>query len=68
MSLTEYQRSVCRILARARMAHGEQYVAGGSALNELLAATRLSQDVDLFHDTKEALLATWKTDRITLER
>ena len=68
MSLTEYQRAVCRTLANERLAHGEQYVAGGAALNELLTAARRSYDVDLFHDTQEALLAAWRADRITLEQ
>ena len=68
MPLTEFQRVVCRTLANERMARGEQYVAGGSALNEWLTATRLSRAVDLFHDTQAALLAAWQTDRNTLER
>jgi hypothetical protein len=37
-------------------------VAGGVALNELLAAPRISQDIDLFHDTAEALEWTWEQD------
>ena len=36
MSLTDYQRRVCRLLAAERIARGERYVAGGAALNELL--------------------------------
>ena len=30
MSLTEFQRNVCRLLAAARIAQGERYVAGGA--------------------------------------
>ena len=63
MSLTEYQRNVCRLLAAARIAQGERYVAGGAALNEILASTRVSHDVDLFHDTREAVLDSWTADR-----
>jgi len=63
MSLTEYQRNVCRLLAAARIAQGERYVAGGAALNEILASTRVSHDVDLFHDTREAVLDSWASDR-----
>ena len=55
MALTEYQRSVCRLLAGNRIRSGESYVAGGAALNELLRAPRLSRDIDLFHDTEQAL-------------
>src|SRR6266545_4918648 len=67
MALTGLQRAVCRLLADNRIASGESYVAGGVALNELLAASRISRDVDLFHDTDEALAASWRADRLLLE-
>jgi len=67
MALTPLQRDVCRLIAANRIAGGESYVAGGAALNELLLAPRLSQDLDLFHDTEEALEATWQADRQLLE-
>ena len=68
MPLTDYQRTVCRILAAERIARGERYVGGGAALNELLQSSRLSHDVDLFHDTREAVLASWVSDRKELEK
>jgi len=68
MSLTEYQRNVCRVLAAERVARGERYVGGGAALNELLKSGRVSHDVDLFHDAREAVLASWVSDRAELER
>jgi hypothetical protein len=68
MALTEFQRSVCRLIARSRVASGESYVAGGAALNEALSSARLSRDVDLFHDTEEALDASWSADRTLLEQ
>jgi hypothetical protein len=37
MALTDYQRRVCRLLATTRLASGASYVAGGAALNEVLA-------------------------------
>jgi hypothetical protein len=46
-----------------RVRSGDSYVAGGAALNELLLAPRVSRDVDLFHDTDEALAASWAADR-----
>lgn len=55
MALTGFQRDVCRLLAERRIASGESYVAGGATLNELTAGTRISRDVDLFHDTRAAL-------------
>ena len=63
MALTALQREICRLIAENRVASGESYVAGGAALNELLSAPRVSRDLDLFHDTAEALAATWEADR-----
>jgi hypothetical protein len=63
MALTEVQRELCRVLAQQRIASGESYVAGAAALNEILSAPRISRDIDLFHDTTEALAATWEADR-----
>jgi len=42
-------------------------VAGGVALNLLAGGRRISRDIDLFHDTLEALDATWQADRRLLE-
>lgn len=66
MALTPLQRRICRLLAEQRKRSGEAYVAGAAALNELLGGARRSRDVDLFHDTEEALAATWASDRETL--
>ena len=66
MALTGLQRRICRLLADERMRSGESYVAGGVALNELLAGKRKSRDVDVFHDTEAAVAATWQRDRETL--
>lgn len=62
MALTEFQREVCEIIAANRVAQGESYVAGGTALNVILDASRVSRDIDLFHDTDEALRRTWDAD------
>ena len=66
MALTNIQRDVCHLIAGQRIASGESYVAGGAALNALLHAPRISQDLDLFHDTAAALAATWNIDRTAL--
>jgi len=68
MALTELQGSILRLLAALRRERGESYVAGGVALNTLLAAPRRSRDIDLFHDTEEALARTWAADRDLLSR
>lgn len=66
MALTPLQRRICLLLAERRRQAGESYVAGGTALNEALGGARRSRDVDLFHDTEEALAATWRDDRAVL--
>lgn len=66
MALSDIQRQVCTLLAGQRVALGESYVAGGTALNEALAAERLSRDIDLFHDSDIALDVSWQRDRETL--
>lgn len=67
MAITSFQRGICRLVARNRIERGESYVAGGVALNTLISAARVSRDIDLFHDTREALVATWDSDRTLLE-
>lgn len=67
MALSAFQRTICRLLADQRIASGESYLAGGSALNELMQAPRRSNDIDLFHDADEALARSWENDRKCLE-
>jgi len=67
MALTEYQRAICRLIARQRLESGESYVAGGVALNALTGAARISRDIDLFHDTTEAVGTCWDADRALME-
>lgn len=58
MALSEFQRDICRLLARHRAQDGQSYIADGATLGEMLQSARLSRDVDIFHDTQEALDAT----------
>ena len=67
MALTAFQRDICRLLAAHRRVRGESYVAGGVALSVALDTQRLSRDLDLFHDTTQAVAASWDTDRVALE-
>jgi hypothetical protein len=68
MALTDLQRDVCRLLASARRDRGDSYLAGGAALSVALKTARLSRDLDIFHDTTEAVAASWASDRATLEQ
>ncbi|MBL8786516.1 MAG: hypothetical protein JNJ59_16555, partial [Deltaproteobacteria bacterium] len=58
MALTDLQRRICRLIADARTLR-ESYVA----LNSILDAKRVSSDIDLFHDSEEALQSAWENDR-----
>ncbi len=55
MGLTAFQHALVQRIAQNRRDSGESYVAGGSALNDLIGASRLSHDIDIFHDTREAV-------------
>ena len=68
MALSPFQLEICRLLASRRAPERvpQSYLAGGATLNALLGTPRLSRDLDLFHDTLEALNATWKTDYAAL--
>jgi hypothetical protein len=67
MALTQLQRAVCRLIAGNRIRSGESYVAGGVALIEVIGAARISRDIDLFHDTDQAVDAAWDADRTFVE-
>ena len=67
MALTDFQNELLRLLAHNRIANPESYVAGGLALNHRLGTPRLSRDIVIFHDTKEAMRRSWSADRVTLE-
>ncbi|MCC7416964.1 MAG: hypothetical protein IT176_07450 [Acidobacteria bacterium] len=68
MALTGLQRDVCRLLAAARRAGGESYVAGGAALGVALDTSRVSRDHHVFHDTAEAVAGSWDRDRAILQQ
>ncbi len=66
MPLGEFESEVLRILARNRTP--ESFVAGATVLNAAPDSPRTSQDLDLFHDTKEALGVAVEKDIATLRR
>ncbi len=51
MPVTEFQKWICRRLARGRTA--ESYMAGALVLNRAVGTPRFSRDVDIFHDREE---------------
>lgn len=66
MALTALQQHVCGLLAERRIDDGEAYVAGGTALNAILDAPRVSRDIDRFHDSVEAVRVSSESDRALL--
>ena len=67
MALTDFQNGILRLLADNRRKNVGSYVAGGLALNHALSMPRTSRDIDIFHDSEEALYKSWLMDRKTLE-
>jgi len=68
MAVTEFQRNILKLISVNRIALGESYVAGSVALNLLIESSRISRDIDLFHDTEEAVFSAWETDRNLLTK
>ena len=66
MAATEFQAEILKRIARSRIDGGATYVAGGLALNHMLAAPRVSHDIDVFNDTAEAVSAAFERDTATL--
>ena len=67
MALTGFRSGILKSLAANRRANAGSYVAGGLALNYRLDEPRQSRDIDIFHDSVEALFESWRIDRATLE-
>jgi hypothetical protein len=56
--LRNSQREILSVISQSRIAAGESYIAGGTALNLLLKQPRISRDIGIFHDTREAVSRT----------
>jgi len=67
MALSALQGEILQLLADNRRNNPGSYVAGGLALNFVLGAPRVSRDIDVFHDSIQAMFASWKADRAVLE-
>jgi hypothetical protein len=66
MALTEFQRTICRLIPAERLRSGESYIARAVPLNVFTEASRISRDIDLFHDTSKAVEVSWNADRTLL--
>lgn len=66
MAITEFQRKVCNLIAENRKKHGVSYVAGGVALNYIINAPRISQDIDIFNDSTKAVQEGFELDKSIL--
>lgn len=66
MAVTAFQAEVLRLISKNRVANGETYVAGGLALNHLLNRPRVSNDIDVFNNSYEAMTAAADMDRAAL--
>lgn len=66
MAVTGFQAEVLKLIAGSRIKNGETYVAGGLALNHQLRRPRVSEDIDVFNNTYDALVSAADADRATL--
>lgn len=64
MALGAFEREVLRLIAANR--NPESFIAGATVLNQSPDTPRSSEDIDIFHDAAERLLATAEMDASTL--
>lgn len=66
MPIGDFEKEILRVLAANR--NPDSFVARGTVLHQAADSPRRSEDVDLFHDVPEALLAAYETDVASLLR
>jgi hypothetical protein len=66
MPLTQFQADVFKIIAAHRKP--ESYVAGGIVINRDVESFRFSDDIDLFHETSQEVIASAEKDVKALEK
>ena len=64
MPLSDFQKRVFLLLKANR--NPDSYVAGGTAIHQDKDSLRYSQDIDLFHESDEAVTKSFKKDKKTL--
>jgi hypothetical protein len=66
MPLTPFQADIFRVIAAQR--NPDSYVAGGIVINRGELSPRFSDDIDLFHDTAQAVAASSEKDAGALKK
>lgn len=64
MPLSEFQAKVFKVISRNR--NPDSYVAGATVIHRNASSPRYSRDIDLFHDTSEAVAVSAQTDADSL--
>ncbi len=66
MPLGDFEREVLRLLAAQR--NPDSFIAGATVLHQAADSPRASQDVNVFHDLPEQLLAAYEADAAALRQ
>jgi hypothetical protein len=66
MPLGNFEREVLRVLAANR--NPDSFIGGATVLHQAADSPRRSQDVDVFHDAPELLLAAYEADVTALRK
>lgn len=66
MPLGNFEREVLRVLAANR--NPDSFIGGATVLHQAADSPRRSQDVDVFHDAPELLLAAYEADVAALRK
>jgi hypothetical protein len=66
MPLTQFQADVFKVIAANR--NPDSFAAGGIVINRDRDSARYSDDIDLFHDTAQALAASADVDAMALQK
>jgi hypothetical protein len=66
MPLTQFQADIFKVISANR--NPDSYVAGGIVIHRDATSLRYSDDIDLFHDTSQAVIASAELDAAALKK
>ena len=66
MPLGDFEPQVLRVMAADR--NPDSFIGGATVLHQTVDSPRRSQDVDVFHDAPEFLLAAYEADVAALQK